>query len=647
MKPQYNTQGLEHMCNRIYQTFDTYSNEIVIKWKDGSTFKDMSYAELKDVAFAVAASLVATGEKISSHVAVITDTSKEWTFSILGIQLACCVDVPRGTDSTPADLCYILGHSGAKIAFVGNAQVITAIEKESVKSKYKPAVKQYILLDNGKVPKTSSKVITLDSFIAAGKKHLKDAKIAKDLEIRRQKLQLSDTTSIIYTSGTTGEPKGVELTHQNVDYQFQMLDDIIPKFTAKDRVLEILPPWHIFGRTVEIYFFYNSVPVAHTTIKTLGEDLKIIKPTIFPAVPRLWEGLYDKIFTGASNSGKLGLLKFCTTIAVFVWRSGNFLYGKSKKSKKIMPLFLPFMFIFHLSRYLLLYPLKFLAAVVVFKKVKEAVGGKLNFAFSGGSSLPLHLDEFFGSIGIEVWEAYGLTETAPLISGRDYQYNVPGTVGKPVKGTEWKVIDIDGNDITKTVTHNPGSKGTLHVRGIQVMKGYYKEPKKTAAVLSKDGWFNTGDLVAFTTDGNMSIVGRSKDTIVLLGGENIEPTPIEDILKQSLYIDHVMCVGQDKKVLGALIVPNQEALEKKAKENGLGNLSVKDLMKHEVIREIYKREIVTFVSSANGFRNFEKIIYFSILDKPFEKGDELNNTFKLRRHIVTDKYSNVIEELFN
>ncbi len=387
--------------------------------------------------------------------------------------------------------------------------------------------------------------------------------------------------------------------------------------------------------------------IAHTTIKTLGEDLKIIKPTIFPAAPRLWEGLYNKIFTGASNSGKLGLLKFCTAISIFVWRSGNFLYGRTKKSKKTMPLFLPFMFIFHLSRYLLLYPLKALAAVVVFKKVKEAVGGGLRFAFSGGGALPLYLDEFFSSIGIEVLEGYGLTESTAIVASRDFQCSIPGTVGKPVKGTEWKVIDINGNDITKTVTRNPGSKGTLYIRGMQVMKGYYKEPKKTAAVLSKDGWFNTGDLVAFTTDGNMSIVGRSKDTIVLLGGENIEPTPIEDTLKQSLYVDHVMCVGQDKKVLGALIVPNQEVLEQKAKENGLDNLSMKDLIKHEIIRGIYKNEIITFISSANGFRNFEKVVYFALLAKPFEKGDELSNTFKLRRNIVTDKYSNIIEKLFN
>jgi len=222
---------------------------------------------------------------------------------------------------------------------------------------------------------------------------------------------------------------------------------------------------------------------------------------------------------------------------------------------------------------------------------------------------------------------------------------IPGTVGPLIANTEYKLIDLEGRDVTRI----PGAKGTLHVRGPQIMQGYYKNPKKTADVLTPDGWFNTGDLVVFNHSGEISIVGRSKDTLVLVGGENVEPTPIEEKMKESEFIDHVMLVsrafGEDQKVLGALIVPNADNLADWAKKNGVsGDFAA--LIKDPKVHTMYRHEINKYINSENGFKNFEKVGVFTLLKKPFEQGDELNNTLKVRRHVVSEKYEKLIDDMY-
>ncbi|MCS6972807.1 MAG: AMP-binding protein, partial [Leptospiraceae bacterium] len=255
------------------------------------------------------------------------------------------------------------------------------------------------------------------------------------------------------------------------------------------------------------------------------------------------------------------------------------------------------------------------------------------------------IDDFFRAIGVRILEGYGLTETSPVLSVRLANRIIPGTVGPLLPGTEFKLIDLEGRDVTRV----PGAKGTLHVRGPQVMQGYYKNPKKTAEVLTPDGWFNTGDLVTLNYSGELSIVGRSKDTLVLVGGENVEPVPIEEKLKESPFVDHVMLVsrafGEDQKVLGALIVPNAENLAEWCKANGIKG-TLEDWVNDPKVLAMYRQEINKYINTENGFKNFEKIGVFTLLKKPFEQGDELNNTLKVRRHVVAEKYAKLIDDMY-
>ena len=247
------------------------------------------------------------------------------------------------------------------------------------------------------------------------------------------------------------------------------------------------------------------------------------------------------------------------------------------------------------------------------------------------------MDEFFNTIGIPVLEGYGLTETSPGLVFRTPAKSVLGSVGPLFPNVEIKLIDIN----TGEVIYPPkrGVKGEVHVKGPQVMKGYYKNPEGTDKVLTKDGWFNTGDLGVMTYNDTLKLVGRSKETVVLLNGENVEPVPIENRISQLKSIDHVMVVGQDQKFLGALIVPQLDEF----KDHG-GTLE--ELAKSEAVHKAILKDIKATITSENGFKSFEKIGDIRLLPKTLEVGDELSAKMSMKRHIITDKYQDMIDSMY-
>lgn len=629
----------------IENSFANFGPNLAVRWRpEGKEeFATMTYSELEQKVKAIAMALIKRGVKHQEHVGLIADVSHYWLMSNLALQLIGAVDVPRGTDSTAAELGYIINHAECSFVFVHNGAQIEKIEKGL--EKYSHKVKTYIVL-NDSVPDKESRAIGLSDLIKEGEALLKDASSLNQLKERSQAVKPTDLATIVYTSGTTGEPKGVMLSHGNFASQLNILPTIIPAGPS-DRGLTLLPPWHVFGRIAEMLFFTVGASITYTDIKHIADDLKTVKPTYVPAVPRIWEGVYNKIIGNVRKQGKEAIFNKFRNVALAFRKHVNRIKGAERLFHKRNPLVNLWLKLVSLFYVLLLFIPKKLGDILVFRKVLAATGGHLKASISGGGALPGYVDDFFAAIGVKIMEGYGLTETSPVLAVRRHNRIIPGTVGPLIPETQMKLIDLEGRDVTKEI----GAKGTLFVKGPQVMQGYYKNPQKTKEVLSEDGWFNTGDLVRVTINGELCIVGRSKDTLVLVGGENVEPTPIEEKLKESDYIDHVMCVsrarGEDQKYVGALIVINEERVNEYLKSMGEKPGTMAELRENPLVKKLIQKEIQRLISTENGFKSFEKIGTFAILPKPFEQGDELNNTLKVKRHVVAEKYADLIDKMYS
>jgi len=391
-----------------------------------------------------------------------------------------------------------------------------------------------------------------------------------------------DLAVLLYTSGTTGNPKGVMLEHRNIAHNIRVVPPIVDIQPGRVWV-SVLPSWHTFELTVELCGFACGCMTVYSSKRRIKEDLKAYRPHYFASVPRLWEAIYDGAMKAIEKKGGLvpHLLKFATSGSAMV-RKGN-------------PLG---------------YPGHWLGKALFYKKVKAALGGRMLFSVSGGGYLPPHIDAFFSDAGLKLLIGYGLTETSPVIAVRDPIENTLGTVGRPVEETEVKV----------------GPDGTFLVRGPQVMRGYYKEPELTKAVLSDDGWLDTGDLGRLTAKNDLVFIGRRKETIVLSGGENVEPEPLEQAILQSPLIQQVMLVGQDRKTLGALVVPDPDK---------------------NVTPETIAAELKARTGQRGGFRTFENVMRFKLLEEPFSpENGFLTATLKMRRNVIADKLAEDVNEIY-
>lgn len=634
----------------IGSTFRKYPLKTAYTWREKKEIHSVTYGELAQNVKRLSTALVSLGIKQGDRVGLIADVSYYWILGNLSIQNIGAVDVPRGTDSTGEELAFILNHAGCQFALVHNYEQVEKIESYIKKGKKTQGVKTYIVLTGEKespktktAAKTKAKthVLFLDEVLEKGETSIvKNSKLTEEIKKRHKNIDRHSLASIIYTSGTTGKPKGVMLTQGNFVSQINILP--IPfGLSSEDRMLTLLPPWHVFGRILEYLFFECGASIYYTDIKNMGDDLKKFKPTYVPAVPRVWEGIYNKIIGNVKKGGKEKIFNFFKLISLVHFRCMQVLMNRERLYEKRMPLL---NIAYKAACFLtigVLAPLKLLGHVLVFRKIIAATGGSLKGSISGGGALPDYIDEFFAAVGVNIYEGYGLTETTPVLAVRLPGRIVLGTVGPLVAMTEMKVLSIDGDNVTGIA----GKKGTLYVRGPQVMKGYYQDEEKTATVMDRQGWFNTGDLVKITVNGEISIVGRSKDTIVLRGGENVEPVPIEDALLKSPYIDQVMLTGQDKKSLGALIVPDFEHYGNHCRQNNLPVKMPEECANDSVLHGIINDEIRKLNSAATGFKAYERVSRFEILTKPFEVGDEMSNTFKIKRFVVSEKYKDLIDKM--
>jgi long-chain acyl-CoA synthetase len=605
----------------------------------------LTYRQLYDQFQAFAVGLQALGVQVGDHLSLFADNSSRWLIADQGSMMAGVVNVVRSSQADAEELAYILNHSESTTLLVEDHKTLKRVAP-FIKT---DNLRLIGLLEDTAPPEPlregiSVSVYTFAEILAAGQGQTRQ-------EPNRDRQQLA---TLMYTSGTSGQPKGVMLTHANLLHQITTFSSVLQP-TPGDRALSILPTWHCFGRMVDYFLLAHGCTSIYTNIRHLKKDLEVYRPHYMASVPRLWESLYEgiqKLFRSQSP-GQQRLIGFFFAV------SERYIVSKRTASGlNLNRLNAPLpVRIGALLLQGLLWPLHVLGDRLVYRRVRQAMGGEFRLSISGGGALAMHLENFFEIVKLQLLVGYGLTETSPVLTVRTPWRNLRRSAGQPIPQTQLKIVDPE-----TVLPLRQGQKGLVLVRGPQIMKGYYNNPKATAKAIDPEGWFDTGDIGWLTRQQDLILTGRAKDTIVLSNGENIEPEPIENACVRSPYIDQIMVVGQDQRSLGALIVPNVEALQQWAiaqnssldvpvalqaklpvAPSGATLLSVDS----DVVQGLIRKELVREIQNRPGYRPDDRIGPFVCLLEPFsQENGLLTQTFKLRRAIVTDRYRDMIDGMF-
>ena len=633
------------LCDIPERNARLFSGQASHKFRYGNEFKTKTWTDFYQDISELTAGLISVGLQAGDHVALFADNRYDWAVTDQALLTAGAPSVPRGSDTSPKEQKFIFDHSDSRFLIVEGLVNFQSLLAEFGKGDLSRPEK-ILLMDSfdssqAEVPAHwKDRIIDFAHLRELGKTFLA-GKPGLMADLRGQR-QPEDVASIIYTSGTSGNPKGVTLTNANFLHNVRAISPllhVVPE--AQEVTVSILPIWHVYERAFEFCTTASVMMIYYSSVRTMAEDVVREKPTIMASVPRVWELIYGKIREKILKEEglKKGLILAFVAITQTRYRNGLALKGWRASLKNPFPssLLAPF----HLVSWLLLSPFNWLALKAM-KPMRAVLGGQLRASFSGGGSLPVHVDHFFNTIGITLVNAYGMTESSPGSITRRIERNVPTSIGIPLDEVEVRILREDGSQAKLA------EKGLIHVRGPNVMKGYYKNPTATAEVLSADGWLNTGDLGALTWSGDYIITGRAKSTIVLIGGENIEPEPIEEKLQESDLIDHAIVVGQDKKTLEAFLAVNHEKLKQLLERLKLGWDEVMsqhgDTIKHTQVLQELNKEIRRLVNRETGFKPFESISKFVVLKNPFKVGDELTQKLSVKRKVVEEKYKHLLEE---
>ncbi|MEL7140883.1 MAG: AMP-binding protein [Cyanobacteria bacterium J06573_11] len=583
-----------------------------------------TYSELAADIQQFAAGLQTLGVQPGEKIALFSENRPRWMVADQGIMTAGAVDAVRGANSDQAELLFILDNSDS-IGLV--VQDLTVLSKLAGKLQ---GLRFIILLTDEAAEIDAdlggAKLMNFSEVMALGAE--KGAPTPVDYERNRM-------ATLMYTSGTSGMPKGVMLSQSNLLSQIAGASSVV-NVGPEQKVLSILPIWHCYERSFEYFTLSQGCTQIYTNIRSVKKDFKDHSPQYMVAVPRLWESIYEGVQKQFQSQpeGKQKLIKF------FLDKGHEYVAAKrtlsglnidrltSSTGQKLAATL----------KLIYLTPINALGDRIVFSKIRDAMGGKVDYLVSGGGSIADYLEDFYEVVGIPILGGYGLTETSPITHVRRPWRNLRGADGQAVPGTETLIVNLE----TRQPVPN-GTPGLVLVRGPQIMQGYYKNEAATAKAIDADGWFDTGDLGQLTDWGDLIITGRAKDTIVLTNGENIEPTPVENACLRSPYVDQIMLVGQDQKSVGALIVPNREVLEKWATGKGLtlDNLNAKP------VQDLFKKELKREISNRPGYRPDERVGNFVLLDEPFTiENGLLTQTMKVKRPKVSDKYREAIDSLY-
>ena len=584
-------------------TVEQFPDKPALCRKESGVWKPITYRELGNTVLTFSKSLYSLGLRHGDRIAIMLGNSPEWVIADLAALSLSAVDVPLYGTISDEQAKHILNDSGSKIIMVrGDDQV----EKLRKIINDLPEVEVVITVDEGIGAFGSIRTVSFASALKMGKEADTNTEAAVIAAI--EKNTENDLASIIYTSGTTGLPKGVMLSHGNITANLNAIYKVVD-ILSSDVHLSFLPLSHVFERTCGYYCLIAKGATINyaESMDTIADNIKEISPTVVISVPRLFEKMLGKIKDKVASAPAIRQKLFAWALNV----GGRITDPNSKETGS---LWLQIQFK--------------LADKLVFSKLQLVFGGRIRYFISGGAALNKDVASFFRTIGIKVVEGYGLTETSPVIAVNPPSGIRLGTVGKVLPNIEMKIEE----------------DGELCVRGPSISKGYFNNFEATKESFDSDGWFHTGDIIELSDDGYITIVDRKKDLIVMSNGKNVAPQTIESKLVGDDYVGQITVVGNNRKFMAALIVPNFDKLKRFATDQGISNDDNAKLVANPKVQALYQQRIDEHMKD---FARFEQIKKFTLLAEEFsEKGGELTPSLKIKRKVIDKKYADLIEKMY-
>jgi len=589
---------IKTLSELLLNTLKEYPKDDLMLYKKEGAYVPLSTREFGDKVRALSLGLRELGLGPGDKLIILSENRPEWVMTDFATLCRGALTVPIYTTLVPEQVRYIIEDSDAKIVVYSGPELGSKIE--AVKDRL--AKVRHFISFSSDAPKG---VLTLDRVLEMGRKA--DAADKGLFEREALLVKPDDEASLIYTSGTTGVPKGVILTHGNFVSNLTAVSTII-QFSYRDTVLSFLPLSHVLERLVTFTYMFKGCSIAYAeSVETVAQNLLEVKPHIMVSVPRVFEKIYAKVMDNVLSSSGLKRKIFFWAIKV----------GKTWGALKISGRDIPA-------------PLRFkrnLAHKLVFAKIIARTGGRVRFFVSGGAPLSKDIAEFFYALGLIILEGYGLTETAPALSINTFEAIRFGSVGKPIPDVEIRIAP----------------DGEILAKGPNIMKGYYKKEAETREAF-EDGWFKTGDIGHIDGDGFLVITDRKKDIIVTSGGKNVAPQPIENLLKTIPYVSTAVVIGDRKRFVAALIVPNFEKLEEYARNGGIAFKDRGELVRNEKVISFIKAEVDR---ATPALAPYEKIRRIALLEREFEiEKDEITPSLKVKRNIIEDRYRDLIDDLY-
>ncbi len=593
-------QTLPHYC---LEAFRLNESPTALGFKVGNDWSHLSGDAVADKVKSIALGLMTLGVAAGDRVAVIAENRPEWSITDLAVLSLRAVNIPIYTTQAVDQIRYIIEDSGAKVLLISGKKLWKHAE-EAIRSC--EVIEKIVFFDDDFLPENESRAVGLNEVEGRGIRFARNN--PDEFENRLSALQPDDLATVIYTSGTTGEPKGVMLTHRNFVSNIKSISKGLP-IEARDRSLCVLPLSHIFERTVFYVLCCNGVSINYcAAFDQLATHLQEVRPTIMTAVPRLFEQVYHKIVKKGRAAGglKTKLFNWALEVGQEYWEcvDKKIPVSKSLATKQAV------------------------ASKLIFSKWRAGVGGSLRFFVSGGAPLSKKLSYAFWAAGIPILQGYGMTEGC-ITSANRPEDNKIGSIGVPFHGIEMKVADKDQE---------------ILVRGPNVMIGYYNKPEETAKVIDAEGWYHTGDVGYTDENGHFYVTDRIKDLFKLSNGKYVAPLQVESLLKQSPLVAQAVVVGNGRKQVGALIVPDWDTLKQVCESEGIAINETREEMCANA--HIVKRVQQDCIDLTRELSDFERVKRVYLLPREFsiDKG-EMTPTLKIKRSVIDERYAEAIDEI--